>query len=59
MIAIVTAIVGAAAAFVLGYIVGKDKGYAAGMIAILEQQLNEEGKPEEEKKEIHPDCGWK
>ena len=46
MIAIVTAIVGAAAAFALGYIVGRDKGYVAGMIAILEQQLNEEERSE-------------
>lgn len=57
MTAIIIATVGVAAAFVLGYCIGKSAGYTAGAVSILEQQIHEE-EDVKEKKEIHPDCGW-
>lgn len=52
-----------AAAFTLGYLVGKDKGFSSGMGAALDA-FRETADAEEKdikrvQKEIDPDCGWK
>ena len=48
LIAMIIASAGAVTAFALGYYIGRDIGYTTGMIAAIEEQIDEEENNDED-----------